>query len=189
MLNPPVHGHTGPTPLWQRHRPTLAGPQRPRGATSQIRDHRHPLPHSRSATHQWCRVQWEPDRGKPAVRLQPDFRLNGEVPIVGIPELPSALWAGLALSTPVRVMAPGVKAPGARHHHGYWRMTAGARLAAAVGPVTTTPRLVARRRVPPLIASPPLGTYMASSKVVPVGALATAIVGQALPPAGTEVEM
>jgi hypothetical protein len=29
---------------------------------------------------------------------------------------------------------------------------------------------------------------MASSTVLPVGALATAIVGQALPPAGTEVE-
>jgi hypothetical protein len=69
-----------------------------------------------------------------------------------------------------------MKAPGAA----YRRMTACARLAAAVGPVTTTPLLVARR-VPPLIARPPLGTYMASSKVLPVGALATAIVGQAVP--------
>ena len=54
--------------------------------------------------------------------------------------------------------------------------------------VTTTPEVVARR-APPAMASPPVGTYMASSKVLPVGGLAISKVGQALPPAGTEVEM
>jgi hypothetical protein len=34
-----------------------------------------------------------------------------------------------------------------------------------------------------------VGTYIASSKVVPLGVLATAIVGHARPPGSTEVEM
>jgi hypothetical protein len=48
---------------------------------------------------------------------------------------------------------------------------------------------VVERRAPPVIASPPVGTYMARSNVEPVGALATGMTGQALPPSRTEVEM
>jgi hypothetical protein len=67
-------------------------------------------------------------------------------------------------------------------------VTAGAVLAAAVGPATTTPAADALA-VPPLIASPPVGTHMASLNSPPVGAVATANVGHARPPLGTEVEM
>ena len=43
--------------------------------------------------------------------------------------------------------------------------------------------------VPPLTGSPPVGTFMVSLNSPPLGAVATAIVDHARPPAGTEVEM
>ena len=64
-------------------------------------------------------------------------------------------------------------------------------MAPGVGPATTTPAADALA-VPPLIGSPPVGTYMASLNSPPLGAVATAIVGHARPPrvgGRTEVEM
>ena len=50
-------------------------------------------------------------------------------------------------------------------------------------------RITGTVRAPPLIGRPLVGTYMASLKVLPVGVKATAIVGKALLPLRTEVEM
>ena len=56
-------------------------------------------------------------------------------------------------------------------------------LGASIGPVRAW-------RAPPVIAKPPVGTYIASLKVPPLGAVgATAITGNALAPFRTEVEM
>ncbi len=79
----------------------------------------------------------------------------------------------------------GASLSGASASGAYWRV-AGVVRGAAVAAVTG---VAALRTAPPVTGRPPVGAYMATSNVDPVGAFATGRTGYALPPRRTDVEM